>query len=107
MPVSIAEEHPLTPDLGLLFDRHTADMHADTPPESIHMMPREALIRTGALRDIDAAFISKSGERIPILFSRTAVLDAEGKIENIICIAKNMRGYRKIDEPAGVSTVAG
>ncbi|MCB1772972.1 MAG: response regulator [Gammaproteobacteria bacterium] len=67
----------------------------------------EALIRTGALRDIDAAFISKSGERIPILFSRTAVLDAEGKIENIICIAKNMRGYRKIDEPAGVSTVAG
>ena len=34
----IAEEHPLTPDLELLFQRHTADMHADTPPESIHMM---------------------------------------------------------------------
>ena len=32
----IAEEHPLTPDLELLFQRHTADMHADTPPESIH-----------------------------------------------------------------------
>ena len=24
--------------MGLLFVRHTADMHADTPPESIHMM---------------------------------------------------------------------
>jgi PAS domain S-box-containing protein len=67
----------------------------------------EALIRTGALRDIDAAFIAKTGERIPILFSRTAVLDADANIENIICIAKNMRGYRKVDEPAGVSTVAG
>jgi PAS domain S-box-containing protein len=67
----------------------------------------EALIRTGALRDIDAAFISKRGERIPILFSRTAVLDEDGDIENIICIAKNMRGYRKVDQATGVSTAAG
>jgi putative acetyltransferase len=51
----IAEEHPLTPDLALLFERHTADMHADTPPESIHMMDRGALaapgIRFFVLRD--------------------------------------------------------
>jgi putative acetyltransferase len=51
----IAEEHPLTPDLSLLFDRHTADMHADTPPESIHMMDKGALaapgIRFFVLRD--------------------------------------------------------
>lgn len=43
----IAEEHPLTPDLSLLFDRHTADMHADTPPESIHMMDKGALAAPG------------------------------------------------------------
>ena len=67
----------------------------------------EALIRTGALRDIDAAFISKSGERIPILFSRTAVLNADGEIGDIICIAKNMRGYRKVSEHADASTAAG
>ncbi len=51
----IAEEHPLTPDLALLFQRHTADMHADTPPESIHMMDKSALatpgIRFFVLRD--------------------------------------------------------
>lgn len=51
----IAEEDPLTPDLSLLFDRHTADMHADTPPESIHMMDKGALaapgIRFFVLRD--------------------------------------------------------
>ncbi len=67
----------------------------------------EALIRTGALRDIDAAFIAKNGERLPILFSRTAVRDAEGAIQDIICIAKNMRGYRKLSPPEDVSSVAG
>lgn len=41
--VTIARESPLTPDLALLFDRHTADMHADTPPESIHMMDASEL----------------------------------------------------------------
>lgn len=36
--ISIAAESPLGADLGLLLARHKADMHADTPPESIHMM---------------------------------------------------------------------
>lgn len=36
--VLISQESPLTPDLAHLMARHTADMHADTPPESIHMM---------------------------------------------------------------------
>jgi putative acetyltransferase len=47
MSVTIAEEHPLSPDLSLLFERHTADMHADTPPESIHMMDKGALAAPG------------------------------------------------------------
>ena len=53
--MQISEEHPLTPDLALLFERHTTDMHADTPPESIHMMDKGALaapgIRFFVLRD--------------------------------------------------------
>ncbi|MFN4203598.1 MAG: GNAT family N-acetyltransferase [Tabrizicola sp.] len=47
MAFAIAEEHPLTPDLSLLFQRHTADMHADTPPESIHMMDKAELAAPG------------------------------------------------------------
>jgi putative acetyltransferase len=38
MGLLIARENPSGADLALLFARHTADMHADTPPESIHMM---------------------------------------------------------------------
>ncbi|MDS9467883.1 GNAT family N-acetyltransferase [Paracoccus sp. MBLB3053] len=41
--LSLAQESPLGDDLELLFQRHTEDMHADTPPESIHMMPRKEL----------------------------------------------------------------
>ncbi len=48
-------ESPLHPDLDLLFERHHAFCHADTPPESIHMMDRGALAVPGitflALRD--------------------------------------------------------
>lgn len=47
MGFAISEEHPLTADLSLLFERHTADMHADTPPESIHMMDKGALAAPG------------------------------------------------------------
>lgn len=43
MPLTIAHESPIGDDLGLLFQRHTADMHADTPPESIHMMDASQL----------------------------------------------------------------
>jgi putative acetyltransferase len=45
--IAIAEESPLGPDLGLLFDRHRADMHAETPPESVHMMDRGELAAPG------------------------------------------------------------
>lgn len=60
----------------------------------------EALIRTGALSKIEARFIAKDGRRVPILFSRTAVKDLGGHITDIICIAKDMTGYVRIDEEA-------
>ncbi|NBR90546.1 MAG: GNAT family N-acetyltransferase [Rhodobacteraceae bacterium] len=41
--ITIAQEHPVQDDLKLLHERHTIDMHADTPPESIHMLPADAL----------------------------------------------------------------
>lgn len=67
----IAPESPLGPDVAMLMARHTADMHADTPPESIHMMDAGALavpevafyvlrdlgvsIGMGAVKRLDAA----------------------------------------------------
>lgn len=45
--ISIQREHPVQPALDLLHARHTADMHAETPPESIHMLPADALAAPG------------------------------------------------------------
>ena len=39
----------------------------------------EALIRTGSLSRIEARFIARDGRRVPILFSRTAMTDAQGR----------------------------
>lgn len=58
----------------------------------------EALIRAGALSKIDARFIASDGRRVPILFSRTAVRDPDGGIADIICIAKDMTGYVRVDQ---------
>jgi PAS domain S-box-containing protein len=58
----------------------------------------EAMIRAGVVRDVEARFIAKNGSLVPILFSRTAMVDKEGVVTDIICIAKNMTGYVKIDD---------
>jgi putative acetyltransferase len=41
--LTFGRESPLGADLALLHARHMAAMHADTPPESIHMLPPAAL----------------------------------------------------------------
>jgi PAS domain S-box-containing protein len=64
----------------------------------------EALIRTGALSKIEARFIARDGRRVPILFSRTAVKDADGRISDIICIAKDMTGYVRAQEAPALET---
>jgi len=69
--IEIRRESPLGEDLALLMQRHTADMHAETPPESIHMLDATELaapgiafyvmrddgrpVGMGALKRIDAA----------------------------------------------------
>lgn len=45
--ISILRESPLSPDLALLMQRHTEAMHADTPPESIHMLDASKLAAPG------------------------------------------------------------
>ncbi len=61
----------------------------------------EALIRTGTISRIDASFIARDQRRVPILFSRTAIMSDAGEITDIICIAKDMTGYARIgDESA-------
>jgi PAS domain S-box-containing protein len=58
----------------------------------------EALIRTGTISRIDASFIARDQRRVPILFSRTAIMNDAGEITDIICIAKDMTGYARVGD---------
>jgi len=58
----------------------------------------EALIRAGAMRNIDACFIGKNDRRVPILFSRTAIMNESGDVEHILCIAKDMTGFKRDED---------
>ncbi|MFN0113536.1 MAG: GNAT family N-acetyltransferase [Paracoccaceae bacterium] len=58
MTLTISRETPLGRDLSELFARHTAAMHEETPPESIHMMD------AGELATPDVAFfVMRDGGR--------------------------------------------
>ena len=61
----------------------------------------EAVIRSGVINDIEACFIASDQRRVPILFSRTAMLDGQGQPTHIICIAKNMSGYTRLESNEG------
>lgn len=54
--LTLTREPAATPDLALLFQRHHDFCHADTPPESIHMMDRAALDAAGV-----ALFVLRDG----------------------------------------------
>lgn len=58
----------------------------------------EALIRTGTISSIEARFIASDQRRVPVLFSRTALKNEAGEITDIICIAKDMTGYTRVDK---------
>lgn len=83
MTVSIGRESPLGADLALLFARHTADMHADTPPESIHMMDAAGL-------DIPQVhfFVAREGG-IPVAMGAFKILGGgHGEIKSMHVLAE-------------------
>ncbi len=69
-PGLIRRESPLGSDLALLMARHTADMHADTPPESIHMMDATQL----AIADVSFFVLREAG--VPVAMGAIKRIDA-------------------------------
>lgn len=105
MSLTIGRESPVTPDLALLFRRHTADMHADTPPESIHMMDASEL-------DIPevAFFVMRDAGR-PVAMGAFKRIDAtHAEIKSMHVLAEDRgRGLsrRMLDHLVGQARAAG
>lgn len=92
MALTIARESPTGPDLALLFQRHTADMHADTPPESIHMMD------AGELAVPDVSFFVMRDDGAPVAmgaFKRIDANHAEIKSMHVLTEARG-RGLSRL-----------
>jgi putative acetyltransferase len=84
---TIAAESPLAPDLALLMARHTADMNADTPPESVHMMD------AGALAQADAQFFVLRVDDVPAAMGAIKRIDAaHAEIKSMHVLAE-LRGH--------------
>lgn len=82
--LTIAKESPLGPDLAVLMARHTADMHADTPPESIHMMDAGQL----ATDDVSFYVLRLDGHPVAMgAFKRFA--GDHGEIKSMHVLAEN------------------
>ncbi len=101
----IARESPLGADLALLMARHTADMHADTPPESIYMMD------AGQLAVADVSFFVLREEGVPVAMGAIKRIDdthAEIKSMHVLAEARG-RGLSKamLDHLLAEARVAG
>ncbi len=85
MTVTITKESPLGPDLALLMQRHTEDMHADTPPESIHMMDASEL----AIPAVDFFVLRDAGQPLAMgAFKRIDASHAEIKSMHVLTEAR-------------------
>lgn len=84
MTLTIAIGSPLEPDLDLLFQRHSVEMQADTPPESVHMLPREAL--TGP----QITFFVTRDQGVPVAMGALKQLDrSEGELKSMHVLAEH------------------
>jgi len=103
--IEISRETPLGTGLGLLHSRHTADMHADTPPESIHMLPADALAAPG----IDFFVLREDGQPLAMgALKRIDARHAEIKSMHVLAEARG-RGLsrRMLDHLIEGARVAG
>ena len=117
MDITITEESPVGADLRLLFERHTADMHADTPPESIHMMDASELaipeVRFFVMRDVGMPVGMGAFKRIDDghaeIKSMHVLAEVRGRglsrrmLQHLLDEAK-ATGYRRLSLETGVQT---
>jgi len=116
--IVIEREDPMGADLALLHARHTADMHAETPPESIHMMPADALAAPGidffVLRDDGQPLAMGALKRIDAghgeIKSMHVLTEARGRglsrrmLDHLLAEARRA-GYRRLSLETGVEGI--
>ncbi len=58
----------------------------------------EKLIKKGFISDSERTYITKSGKKIPVLFSGSVMRDEKGNIQGIVCVASDITERKQIEE---------
>jgi PAS domain S-box-containing protein len=58
----------------------------------------EDLIKKGSVRNIERAYLSKDGRKIPVLFSGSVMRDDDGKVQGIVCMAQDITERKRAEE---------
>ena len=84
------EDHELlSQDAAILF-----------PPEDnpLSGMSYHEILSHGAIHQIATTYLAKDGRTVPVLFSAAAMLNEDGTIQGIACVAKDMTELKHEDE---------
>lgn len=58
----------------------------------------ESFAQTWFVRGVEMAYLSNGGRKIPVLFSGSAMLDGEGELQGIVCVATDITERKKLEE---------
>ncbi|MDI6869300.1 MAG: PAS domain S-box protein [Coprothermobacterota bacterium] len=62
----------------------------------------ENIFRIEPCQIIEKAYLSKNGRKIPVLFSSSVIRDDNGKIQGIVCVARDITERKRAEEQAQV-----
>jgi PAS domain S-box-containing protein len=55
-------------------------------------------LKRGFVRNVEEAYVSKTGAAIPVLFSGSVMVDGEGRIEGMVCVARDITELKQAEE---------
>ncbi len=59
---------------------------------------KDNLFSKGYVKDVERSYLSKNGRKIPMLFTASALRDADGGVQAIICVARDITERRRLEE---------
>jgi diguanylate cyclase (GGDEF)-like protein/PAS domain S-box-containing protein len=65
---------------------------------TLHKANHVALLETGEINNLEGTFFSKSGNVVPVIFSASVMRDANGDLDGIICVAKDITEKKESQE---------